>query len=1004
MPFPRALTCATLVLASACSSPAPDVRSAEPVERAPLPAVTAPTLQEAIVRARQELSGPAYALTIDGARLTGENAALDAVLELDRSGARVSPRDGGPALVLATSALGCAGAERELAPATRVEHPRANRVELVRAGVREWIVNGQAGVEQGFDVSEVPSGCAALRVVNAPSEGLVADVDRDGSGVVLRDARQQPRLRVGHAFARDARGVSLPVRFEPAGTSWALRVEIAGAELPIAIDPLVFRYEGTLDEQVRLSYFGLQVDLYEDTAVVGAYYDDGIVGIRGAGAAYVFRRTGTTWTLEAELGVSGAHENDWFGWEVSIWRDTIAVGAVNDENERGTNGGAVYVWTRAGSTWTQQARLLAPTGSRFGCGVSIHEDTIAAGHYGGPDLAGPGMVSVFLREGTTWTEQQRISRGGAAFGREVVVHGDVLVVASMLENGLRNAEGRVHVYRRSSGMWSPALTLQASDPSADDWFGYGLAFDGHTIAVGATGSWLLRSSPHLDRVFLFEPSGVSWAQVARFEMPESDYEFEVAVNGPHAAAGPELFQRDTPAWAHVGSFGRVGTTEGVALWGDTLALGRNTAVDVYRLGDPLLAGAACRVDVECASGFCVEGVCCESACNEDVWVGVRCSSCLAARTGLADGVCAPLRAGIAETVVCRGQLDSCDAEETCSPALEVCPADALAPAGTICREAYGACDRAEHCDGTSAACPTDRTASGTVCRPATGPCDVEERCSFGVLCPADVRQPSSFVCRPVAGDCDLPETCGASADGSCPPDGFATDQLCRDAAGDCDVAEWCTGASPDCPADARRDASTVCRASIDPCDLEERCDGSSSLCPDDWRAPELSACSDGLACNGPEICRSGRCSSTTAIACDDGDACTADACTEPDGACEHTPIEGCCTSDAVCDDGDACTTDRCASGRCAHEPVASCEPGSDAGGPADGGATDDDAGGARDGGTAGEPDAAVEPEAPASGCGCSVPGRPSHRAGGLSLWLAGLLLALLTARPRPRGP
>ena len=87
-------------------------------------------------------------------------------------------------------------------------------------------------------------------------------------------------------------------------------------------------------------------------------------------------------------------------------------------------------------------------------------------------------------------------------------------------------------------------------------------------------------------------------------------------------------------------------------------------------------------------------------------------------------------------------------------------------------------------------------------------------------------------------------------------------------------------------------------------------------------------CDDGNVCNGVETCTAGVCAPGSPPACDDGSACTVDAC-DPRAGCTHRPAAGCCTSDADCADQDRCTTaERCQAGACVSTPVV-CPPSTD---------------------------------------------------------------------------
>ena len=136
------------------------------------------------------------------------------------------------------------------------------------------------------------------------------------------------------------------------------------------------------DAQV-LDYFGWSVSISSDGtyAIVGAYEEDGGAGdpISNAGAVYVYVRSDSTWSQQAILRASDAQASDKFGQSVSISGDgSYAIVGARGEN---SNAGAVYVFTRSGSTWTQQAKLTASdaeANDQFGWSVSINPDATYA--------------------------------------------------------------------------------------------------------------------------------------------------------------------------------------------------------------------------------------------------------------------------------------------------------------------------------------------------------------------------------------------------------------------------------------------------------------------------------------------------------------------------------------------------------------------------------------------------------------------------------------------------
>jgi hypothetical protein len=149
--------------------------------------------------------------------------------------------------------------------------------------------------------------------------------------------------------------------------------------------------------------FGYSLALSGDTLAVGAYREDSqATGVNGdqsdnsradSGAVYVYTRSGTVWSQQAYLKASNTGSGDEFGWSVALFGDTLAVGATGEASQAtGVNGdqdddslaeaGAVYVFVRSGTVWSQQAYLKASnTGSddTFGYTVALSGDTLAVG-------------------------------------------------------------------------------------------------------------------------------------------------------------------------------------------------------------------------------------------------------------------------------------------------------------------------------------------------------------------------------------------------------------------------------------------------------------------------------------------------------------------------------------------------------------------------------------------------------------------------------------------------
>ena len=114
------------------------------------------------------------------------------------------------------------------------------------------------------------------------------------------------------------------------------------------------------------------------------------------------------WTEMQKLLASDSKAGDWFGRSVSLDGDTALIGADGD-NENGNWSGSAYVFTRNGTTWSQEAKLLSSDGAAFdafGFSVSLSGDFALIGAFG--DHSAKGSVYVFIRANTTWSQKAKI--------------------------------------------------------------------------------------------------------------------------------------------------------------------------------------------------------------------------------------------------------------------------------------------------------------------------------------------------------------------------------------------------------------------------------------------------------------------------------------------------------------------------------------------------------------------------------------------------------------------
>ncbi len=262
--------------------------------------------------------------------------------------------------------------------------------------------------------------------------------------------------------------------------------------------------------------FGKTVDLSGNTLIVGAAGESGNPQV---GAAYVFVRTGATWTQQQKIVAADGQAQDRFGQVVRVDGDTAVIGAVGDD-DKGTDAGSAYIFVRSGVTWSQQQKITAADGApsdQFGYGVAIAGDTVAIGarRDDTANITDHGSVYVFVRSGTTWSQQQKIVAGDAAlddnFGRSVALFNQTLLVGAMQRTSGGN--GAAYVFTRSGTTWSLQQRLTASDGETQDLFGADVALFGDVAAISQR--FDDDTASNAGAVYVFTRAGTTWTQAQK---------------------------------------------------------------------------------------------------------------------------------------------------------------------------------------------------------------------------------------------------------------------------------------------------------------------------------------------------------------------------------------------------------------------------------------------------------------------------------------------------------
>ncbi len=239
----------------------------------------------------------------------------------------------------------------------------------------------------------------------------------------------------------------------------------------------------------RDAKFGSKVAAYGNTIVVGAPREDG-----AKGAAYVFVESGDSISAPLRLQPADLNNDDHFGNGIAIEGTTLVISATHKDSGA-YNAGAVYTYQYQNGGW-KLVDTLTPSqpghDHRFGAVLRLSGNTLAVATLRNSADNGGG-VYVYTRNGNGWQEQAYIhpDRFGShdIYSRNIDLKGDVLVIGSFSPDdqcrGGTGDPGSVTTYTRTGNYWQHQSTLYAPSPDAADRFGYSVSLDGNRLAVGA---------------------------------------------------------------------------------------------------------------------------------------------------------------------------------------------------------------------------------------------------------------------------------------------------------------------------------------------------------------------------------------------------------------------------------------------------------------------------------------------------------------------------------------
>jgi FG-GAP repeat/Metallo-peptidase family M12/Fibronectin type III domain len=307
-------------------------------------------------------------------------------------------------------------------------------------------------------------------------------------------------------------------------------------------------------DRTEYDNFGSSVAISGDYAIVGAMNtDDTTAWNGGPGAAYIFARSGGTWIQQQKILPSEVIFDGEFGVSVAIDGDYAIVGAPNEGVDTGNwayYAGSAYIFVRNGNTWIEQQRIVANDPgayAHFGASVAISGDhaIVGAPFDDSNGVNSRGSAYTFVRTGNTWTQLQKLNGNNTGelhqFGTSVAMSGDYTIVGCPLydTNGDR---GAAFSYKWNGNTWANEQRIQVNPAVYFNDFGRSVAINGDQVIVGAP--WEDEFGiQHVGAAYIFVRTGNTWTQQQRIGASDqqlNDYfGLSVGITGDHAIVGAQ---------------------------------------------------------------------------------------------------------------------------------------------------------------------------------------------------------------------------------------------------------------------------------------------------------------------------------------------------------------------------------------------------------------------------------------------------------------------------------
>lgn len=275
------------------------------------------------------------------------------------------------------------------------------------------------------------------------------------------------------------------------------------------------------------AFLGASVSVSGNMAVAGANGDNAY-----RGAVYVYEKAGGSWSFKQKLVSADIAADDYLGISVVTNGTYIIAGAYG----KNSSTGAVYVYSLSGGNWVQTQKLVPATaGEGFGFSLALEGSRLVVGAIYNNSFRGAAYV--YNLAGGTWVEQQKIVPADVAaddmFGAAVATNGTQVVITSV---GDEQRRGSAYVFGLSGNTWVQQQKLLAADGLADDSFGQSATMLGNTMAIGAYGDDNYRGA-----AYVFTATGSTWSQqqklTATTRTQNEGMGFTMSISGTNLAIG-----------------------------------------------------------------------------------------------------------------------------------------------------------------------------------------------------------------------------------------------------------------------------------------------------------------------------------------------------------------------------------------------------------------------------------------------------------------------------------